>query len=66
MEAVKTFAFQPYYTIAGNSIPSWTTPLLWMMVAAFLIPGSSFLGHLCGLVIGYACEYSLTVTIFPS
>lgn len=55
MEAVKTFAFQPYYTLGGVEIPSWTTPILWMALATFLVPSSSLLGHVCGLVMGYAC-----------
>ncbi|KAL0634589.1 putative rhomboid protease [Maublancomyces gigas] len=53
-EAIKTHAFHPYYNIAGWEVPSWTTPVFWVIVAAFLIPASSLIGHLCGLVIGYA------------
>jgi len=58
-EAVKTYVYQPYYTIAGWEIPSWTTPIFWMMLASFLVPSSSLLGHFCGMVIGYAyaCRY---------
>ena len=58
-EAVKTSGFQPYYTIVGREIPTWMTPIFWMVIANFLWPGSSLLGHFCGLVIGYAC-------LFPS
>lgn len=55
-EAIKTYAFQPYYKIAGWEVPSWCTPIFWMVVIAFLVPASSILGHFCGLVIGYACS----------
>ncbi|TGZ80167.1 hypothetical protein EX30DRAFT_307860, partial [Ascodesmis nigricans] len=66
MEAVKTYAFQPYYTIAGNEIPSWTTPGIWMVVATLLVPGSSFVGHLCGLVVGYAYAWRYMRILEPS
>jgi len=35
------------------------TPIFWIVIANFLWQGSSLLGHLCGLVIGYAyaCRY---------
>lgn len=59
IESIKTFAFQPYYLIAGHEIPSYFTPIFWMVVTAFLMPGTSLLGHFSGLVIGYAyaCRY---------
>lgn len=56
-EAIKTYAFHPYYNIAGWEVPSWATPILWVIVAAFLVPASSLIGHFCGLVIGYACTF---------
>ncbi|KAF8541956.1 rhomboid protein 2 [Trichophaea hybrida] len=54
VEAVKTCGFQPYYRIVGWEIPTWTTPIFWMVFASFLWPASSALGHFCGLVVGYA------------
>ncbi|KAL7273641.1 putative rhomboid protease [Rhizina undulata] len=59
IEAVKTFAFRPYYSIGGYDFPTWATPIAWMVVIAFLAPSSSFVGHFCGLIIGYlyACRY---------
>ncbi|KAA8897072.1 hypothetical protein FN846DRAFT_783406 [Sphaerosporella brunnea] len=59
IEAVKTSGFQPNYRIVGWEVPTWCTPILWMVLASFLVPGSSVLGHFCGLVIGYAyaCRY---------
>ena len=56
IEAVKTAGFQPNYNIVGQEIPTWLTPILWMVLASFLVPGSSALGHFCGLVVGYACK----------
>lgn len=56
-EAIKTYAFHPYYNIAGWEVPSWTTPIFWVIVAAFIVPASSLIGHFCGLVIGYACTF---------
>ncbi|KAK7202692.1 hypothetical protein BZA70DRAFT_313154 [Myxozyma melibiosi] len=35
-------------------IPTWSTPLLTLLVIAILLPASSFLGHLLGLAVGYA------------
>lgn len=63
-EAIKTYAFQPSYKILGQEIPSWTTPIFWMIVVAFLVPASSILGHFSGLIIGYACS-SLPLFPFP-
>ncbi|KAI5817504.1 hypothetical protein BZA77DRAFT_244902, partial [Pyronema omphalodes] len=58
-EAVKTSVAQPSYKIVGYDIPTAATPVFWMVLASFLWPGSSALGHFCGLVIGYAyaCRY---------
>lgn len=59
IEAVKTAGFQPHYNIIGYEIPTWYTPIFWMVLVSFLMPGSSLLGHFCGLIIGYAyaCRY---------
>jgi len=55
IESVKTSGFQPNYTVVGWEIPTWSTPIIWMVLAGFLWPGSNVLGHFCGLIIGYAC-----------
>lgn len=55
VEAIQTFKSNPKFTIASYNIPTWTTPLMLLLVVEALMPSSSFLGHICGLVVGYAC-----------
>lgn len=43
--------------VGGVKIPTWTTPLILTVVVSVLVGGTSFLGHLCGLAVGYLCEY---------
>jgi len=52
-EAVKTYRVNPYFSILDYKIPTWTTPLGLIFVINFLVPHTSFLGHLCGAVVGY-------------
>ena len=52
-EAMKTYKSDPYFEIASVKIPTWTTPLILNLFVTFLIPRSSFTGHLCGLAVGY-------------
>ncbi|RKF54200.1 Rhomboid protein 2 [Golovinomyces cichoracearum] len=56
MEAVKTFRTNPYFTLGTTQIPTWTTPIVLALFVSILIPNTSFLGHLCGLVFGYGCK----------
>ncbi|KAK3486523.1 rhomboid protein 2 [Neurospora hispaniola] len=53
MEAIRTYKTNPYFTISTYNIPTWITPLLLVVVTAALLPSSSFLGHLAGLLVGY-------------
>lgn len=53
MEAIRTYRANPYLVIGTHHIPTWTTPLLLTFVVAALVPSTSLLGHLCGLVVGY-------------
>lgn len=53
MEAIRTYRTNPYLIIGTHHIPTWTTPLLMIFVVAVLIPRTSFLGHLCGVAVGY-------------
>ncbi|KAK3313927.1 hypothetical protein B0H66DRAFT_567403 [Apodospora peruviana] len=54
VEAIHTYRTNPHFRISSYDIPTWTTPMIVMLCVAALVPGSSFLGHLCGLVVGYA------------
>jgi membrane associated rhomboid family serine protease len=55
MESIRTYKTNPYLVIATYQIPTWTTPLLMVLCVAALVPGTSLLGHLCGLSVGYVC-----------
>ncbi|KAK9477253.1 hypothetical protein V1514DRAFT_334309 [Lipomyces japonicus] len=53
--ALKDYALrQSIYLSPSLHIPTWTTPIITLFVIALLLPGSSFLGHLFGLLTGYA------------
>ena len=45
-------------------IPTWTTPLLTSGLVSILIPNTSFLGHVCGVLVGYVCKYTILM-LFP-
>ncbi|KAF7874463.1 uncharacterized protein EAF02_008440 [Botrytis sinoallii] len=53
MEAIKTYKTNPNFVLGTVHIPTWTTPIILTLFISFLIPHTSFLGHLCGLVFGY-------------
>ncbi|KAI9150166.1 Rhomboid protein 2 [Paramyrothecium foliicola] len=55
MEAMRTYRTNPHFTIGSQQIPTWTTPLIMILVAAALIPNTSLLGHICGVAVGYLC-----------
>ena len=59
MEAVKTYKSNPYFLLGTTQIPTWITPLVMVLFVSFLIPNTSFLGHICGLAFGYGCKLSL-------
>jgi GPI-anchor transamidase subunit GAA1 len=56
MEAVKTYKSNPYFLLGTIQIPTWITPLVMVLFVSFLIPNTSFLGHVCGLAFGYGCK----------
>ncbi len=41
------------YSVGPYKIPTWTTPLILVIVTSILVPNVSFIGHLCGAGIGY-------------
>ncbi|KAL2268126.1 hypothetical protein VTJ83DRAFT_2972 [Remersonia thermophila] len=54
IEALQRNRSTPHLVVYGQrTIPTWATPLAMVVVVAFLMPGSSALGHLCGVVVGY-------------
>lgn len=55
MEAVRTYRTNPHFTIGTYNIPTWTAPLFLAIVISALVPSTSLLGHLCGLIVGYVC-----------
>lgn len=62
IEAIRTYRTNPYLVIATHQIPTWTTPLALILVIAALVPGTSLLGHLCGVGMGYFCKYSTPIS----
>lgn len=56
MEAIKAYRSNPNFVLGTAQIPTWSTPLVLVLFVTFLIPNTSFLGHLCGLGVGYLCK----------
>ncbi|KAK3301515.1 uncharacterized protein B0H64DRAFT_383836 [Chaetomium fimeti] len=53
-EAIRANKTAPYLVIRGQpTIPTWTAPIAVLLVAILVTPGSSALGHACGLGVGY-------------
>ncbi|KAE8350866.1 rhomboid protein 2 [Aspergillus coremiiformis] len=52
-EAIKTFKSNPYFSLGSYKIPTWTSPLFACVFVSILVPNTSFLGHLCAILIGY-------------
>ncbi|KAI1262007.1 Gaa1-like protein [Xylariaceae sp. FL1019] len=53
VEAIRTYKTNPHLVIGTHHVPTWTTPLFMVLVVEALIPGTSFIGHLCGVGTGY-------------
>jgi hypothetical protein len=45
--------YSPFHSIGPYKIPTWTTPLILILLTSILIPHVSLIGHLCGAAIGY-------------
>ena len=52
-ESIRTFRTNPYLALGPYHVPTWTTPLVLILVTAALVPSTSLLGHLCGCGAGY-------------
>ena len=61
MEAIRNYRTNPHLIIATHHIPTWTTPLLLALVVAAIVPNTSLLGHICGVLVGYIGRFA----IFP-
>ncbi|KFZ22657.1 hypothetical protein V502_02859 [Pseudogymnoascus sp. VKM F-4520 (FW-2644)] len=53
MEAIKTYRTNPHFKVGTVQVPTWTTPLVLAVFISVLVKNTSFLGHLCGLAVGY-------------
>lgn len=53
MEAIRTYKTNPHLVIGTHQVPTWTTPLVMILVVAALVPSTSLLGHLSGVSVGY-------------
>ncbi|KKY20160.1 putative rhomboid protein 2 [Diplodia seriata] len=53
VEAMKTHKANPFFSLGPYKIPTWTTPLIFILLTSFLVPNTSLIGHLCGAFIGY-------------
>ncbi|PWY88446.1 Gaa1-domain-containing protein [Aspergillus heteromorphus CBS 117.55] len=52
-EAIRTFKSNPYFSLGPYKIPTWTSPLFACALVSILVPNTSFLGHLCAILVGY-------------
>lgn len=55
VESIRTYRANPAFVVASYRIPTWTMPLVMVLIMEALVPQSSALGHLCGLGVGYIC-----------
>ncbi|RMD39332.1 hypothetical protein DV735_g5791, partial [Chaetothyriales sp. CBS 134920] len=54
IESIKTWRVNPTLSIGDVSIPTWIWPIVLCVVTSILVSNTSFLGHACGVLIGYA------------
>ncbi|GAB1216718.1 hypothetical protein ATERTT37_005936 [Aspergillus terreus] len=52
-ESIRTFKSNPYFSIGNYKIPTWTSPLVACIFVSILMSNTSFLGHLCAILVGY-------------
>ncbi|EAS36353.3 rhomboid protein 2 [Coccidioides immitis RS] len=64
-EAMKTYASNPHFSLGTYKIPTWATPLIGTIFVSALIPNTSFVGHLCGIAVGYALGLGYLKILFP-
>lgn len=66
MEACKTYKTNPHFQLGDYKIPTWITPFVMVLFVSFLVPNTSFLGHVCGLIFGYGCKSFIPLKIDPT
>ncbi|KAK2757690.1 putative rhomboid protease [Arachnomyces sp. PD_36] len=64
-ESIKTFKSNPYFSIGKYNIPTWTTPLLASVLVSVLLSNTSFLGHICAIIIGYLLGLGYLKILLP-
>ncbi|OJJ49164.1 hypothetical protein ASPZODRAFT_150101 [Penicilliopsis zonata CBS 506.65] len=52
-EAIRTYKSHPSFSLGTLKIPTWTSPLFACVIVWILVPNTSFLGHLCAILVGY-------------
>lgn len=52
-ESIKQWRAHPYFALLDYRVPTWISPLALLCLVSFLVPHTSFLGHLCGAATGY-------------
>ncbi|KAJ4291569.1 putative rhomboid protease [Collariella sp. IMI 366227] len=65
MEAIRAYKVNPYFAVAGANIPTWSPPLMIVLLMAVLVPSSSALGHFAGLIVGYICGLGYVKYLAP-
>lgn len=65
-EAIRENKTIPYFVIRGQpTIPTWTVPIVMLLLAMVVTPGASVLGHACGLAVGYVFGLGYLKFIVP-
>ncbi|PGH26618.1 hypothetical protein AJ80_01747 [Polytolypa hystricis UAMH7299] len=64
-EAIKTYQSHPHFSIGTYKIPTWTTPLVAIVVVAVLFSQTSFLGHICSVAVGYVFGLGYLKILLP-
>ncbi|WEW60638.1 Glycosyl phosphatidyl inositol protein transamidase complex subunit [Emydomyces testavorans] len=64
-EAIKTYTSNPHFSVGTYKIPTWTTPLIATIFVSALVSNTSFLGHMCGIAVGYVLGLGYLRILFP-
>ncbi|KAL4944871.1 hypothetical protein BDV06DRAFT_219928 [Aspergillus oleicola] len=64
-EAIRTYKSNPYFSLGNYKIPTWTSPLLLSVLVWMLVSNTSFLGHLCAILIGYLLGLGYLKVLVP-